>query len=42
MKTVSSPLHAVHADQLELIADAIVPGFEKPSRTEIIRARREQ
>jgi acetoin utilization deacetylase AcuC-like enzyme len=39
MKTVFSPLHAGHAGQMELIAAAIVPGFEKPSRAEIIRAR---
>ena len=39
MKTVFSPLHAGHAGQMELIAGAIVPGFEKPSRAEIIRAR---
>jgi hypothetical protein len=42
MKTVSSPLHAGHADQPQLIADAIAPGFEKPSNAENIRARREQ
>jgi acetoin utilization deacetylase AcuC-like enzyme len=39
MKTVFSPRHAGHAGQMELIAGAIVPGFEKPSRAEIIRAR---
>ena len=39
MKTVFSPLHAGHSGQMELIAGAIVPGFEKPSRSEIIRAR---
>jgi acetoin utilization deacetylase AcuC-like enzyme len=39
MKTVYSPLHAGHSGQLELIAGAIVPGFEKPSRAEIIKAR---
>jgi acetoin utilization deacetylase AcuC-like enzyme len=39
MKTVFSPLHAGHAGQMELIAGAIVPGFEKPSRAEIIRER---
>ena len=39
MKTVFSPLHAGHAGQMELIAGAIVPGFEKPSRAEIIKAR---
>jgi acetoin utilization deacetylase AcuC-like enzyme len=39
MKTIFSPLHAGHAGQMELVAGAIVPGFEKPSRAEIIRAR---
>ena len=39
MKTVYSPLHAGHAGTMELISGAIVPGFEKPSRAEIIRAR---
>ncbi len=39
MKTVFSPLHAGHAGQMELVAGAIVPGFEKPSRAEYIRAR---
>ena len=39
MKTVYSPLHAGHSGQMELIAGAIVPGFEKPSRAEIIKAR---
>ena len=39
MKTVFSSLHAGHHDQRELVAGAIVPGFEKPSRAEIIRKR---
>ena len=39
MKTVFSPLHAGHRDQMELVAGAIVPGFEKPSRAEIISKR---
>jgi acetoin utilization deacetylase AcuC-like enzyme len=39
MKTVYSPLHAGHAGTMELISGAIVPGFEKPSRAEFIRAR---
>ncbi|MDQ6433370.1 histone deacetylase family protein [Mesorhizobium sp. LHD-90] len=39
MKTIFSPLHAGHSGQMELIAGAIVPGFEKPSRAEFIRAR---
>lgn len=39
MKTVFSPLHAGHADTFELVAGELVPGFEKPSRAEFIRAR---
>ena len=39
MKTVFSPLHTGHSGQMELIGGAIVPGFEKPSRAEIIKAR---
>ncbi|GAA4119212.1 histone deacetylase family protein [Aminobacter aganoensis] len=39
MKTVYSPLHAGHGGQMELVAGAIVPGFEKPSRAEIIKKR---
>ena len=39
MKTVFSPLHAGHAGQMELVTSAIVPGFEKPSRAEFIKAR---
>jgi acetoin utilization deacetylase AcuC-like enzyme len=39
MKTIFSPLHAGHAGNLELIGNAIVPAFEKPSRAEYIRAR---
>ncbi len=39
MKTVFSPLHAGHSGQMELVAGEIVPGFEKPSRAEIIKAR---
>jgi acetoin utilization deacetylase AcuC-like enzyme len=42
MKTIFSPLHAGHAGQMELVAGAIVPGFEKPSRAEYIRARVEE
>lgn len=41
MKTVYSPLHAQHQGTMELIAGAFVPGFEKPSRADIIRARLE-
>jgi acetoin utilization deacetylase AcuC-like enzyme len=39
MKTIFSPLHAGHSGQMELVAGAIVPGFEKPSRAEYIRSR---
>ncbi len=39
MKTIFSPLHAGHSGNVELIAGAIVPAFEKPSRAEIVRAR---
>ena len=39
MKTIFSPLHAGHGGQTELIAGEIVPGFEKPARAEIIKAR---
>lgn len=39
MKTIYSPLHAGHAGTMELMSGAIVPGFEKPSRAEIIKAR---
>jgi acetoin utilization deacetylase AcuC-like enzyme len=39
MKTVFSPRHAGHAGQLEIVAGALVPGFEMPSRAEFIRAR---
>lgn len=39
MKTVYSPLHAGHAGTMELMSGAIVPGFEKPSRAEIVRSR---
>ncbi len=39
MKTIFSPLHAGHGGQTELIAGEIVPGFEKPARAEMIKAR---
>ncbi len=39
MKTIYSPLHAGHAGQTELNSGEIVPGFELPSRAEIIKAR---
>lgn len=38
MKSVYSPSHAGHADQLELNAGSIDPGFELPARAEIVRA----
>lgn len=41
MKTIFSPLHAGHSDTLELVAGELVPGFEKPSRAEFIKARLE-
>ena len=39
MKTCFLPFHAGHAGQMELVTAAIVPGFEKPSRAEFIKAR---
>lgn len=39
MKTIYSPLHAGHGGTMELVAGALVPGFEKPSRAEYIRQR---
>ena len=36
MKTVFSPRHMGHANQVELVAGAIVPAFEKPSRAQYI------
>ena len=42
MKTVFSPRHAGHSGQIELVAGKILPGFEKPSRAEIIRKRVEE
>ena len=39
MKTVYSPAHLGHSGYLELTAEGMVPGFEKPSRAEIIKAR---
>jgi acetoin utilization deacetylase AcuC-like enzyme len=42
MKTIFSPLHAGHSGNVELIAGAVVPAFEKPSRAEIIKARIEE
>ncbi len=38
MKAVYSPLHAGHADGVELYRGALVPTFETPERAEIIRA----
>ncbi len=42
MQTVYSPRHAGHSGQLELNSAEILPGFEKPRRAEIIRARVEE
>jgi acetoin utilization deacetylase AcuC-like enzyme len=39
MKTVFSPKHAGHSGQFELVAGKILPGFESPSRAEIIHKR---
>jgi len=39
MKTISSPFHAGHGGQTELVAGEIVPGFEKPAWVAIIKAR---
>lgn len=39
MKTVFSPKHAGHSGQVEVVAGAIVPGYEMPSRAEFIAGR---
>jgi acetoin utilization deacetylase AcuC-like enzyme len=39
MKTVFSPRHIGHSGNSELVAGAIVPAFEKPSRAEFILSR---
>jgi len=39
MNTVFSPLHSGHSHQLELVAGAIVPGFELPSRPKFVAER---
>ena len=39
MKTIYSPRHLGHAGHLELVAGEMVPGFEKPERAEIVKAR---
>ncbi|WP_181704788.1 histone deacetylase family protein [Chthonobacter rhizosphaerae] len=39
MRTVYSEKHAGHAGNLELVAGAIVPAFEMPSRAEFVLAR---
>jgi acetoin utilization deacetylase AcuC-like enzyme len=39
MKTVFSPRHLGHSNQVELVAGAIVPAFEKPSRAQFIHDR---
>lgn len=38
MKTVFSPLHALHAGHVELGAGVIEPGYEVPERADIVRA----
>ncbi|MBE7185670.1 MAG: histone deacetylase family protein [Methylobacterium mesophilicum] len=39
MKTIYSPRHKGHSNQVELNSGEIVPGFELPERAEIIRRR---
>lgn len=39
MQTIYSARHAGHSAHVELVAGAIVPAFEAPSRAEMIRAR---
>jgi len=39
LKTIYSPRHQRHSGQMELVAGRIVPGFEKPSRAEFVKAR---
>lgn len=39
MKTIYSPKHHGHSGQMEVTSDGLVPGFEKPSRAEYIKAR---
>ena len=36
MKTIFSPRHSGHSNQLELTGGAVVPGFEMPSRAQFI------
>jgi hypothetical protein len=38
MKSVYSPRHLGHSGNMELVAGAIVPAFEMPSRAEFILA----
>jgi acetoin utilization deacetylase AcuC-like enzyme len=42
VKSVYSPRHRGHNGHVELVAGALVPGFEKPERAEFIRARIEE
>ncbi|MCG6858244.1 MAG: histone deacetylase family protein [Salaquimonas sp.] len=42
MKTIYSPRHKGHSGHTELAEGVVVPGFEKPERAEIIRARMEE
>ena len=42
MKTVYSPRHHGHAGNTELVAGAIVPAFEMPSRAEFILSRQNE
>jgi acetoin utilization deacetylase AcuC-like enzyme len=39
MKTVFSQRHGGHANQLELVAGGILPGYERPSRAEYVTER---
>jgi len=39
MKTIYSPRHHGHAGNVELVAGAVVPAFEMPSRAEYVRSR---
>jgi len=42
MKTVYSEAHRGHAGYFEMTGGSLAPGFEKPSRAEIVRARVEE
>ena len=39
MKTVFSPRHHGHSGNVELVAGAIVPAYEMPSRAEFVLSR---